>query len=230
MNKKIIAIIPARGGSKGIPKKNIIKFKGKPLIQHSIEYAQESTMVDEIYVSTDSNEIESVARKLNVHIINRPEKISNDTSTTEEAIKHLISSISIRTNAIIVLLQPTSPIRPSNSLDIIIKKFLDDGLDSLFTATELHPLTWSISPEKMQCNYNYKRRPMRQNFSNEKLLYDENGSVYIFSLSMFNKTQNRLGGKIGYYIFPKEYGGQIDTYFDLHILDSIADYIKKDKM
>mgnify|MGYP003752077171 CR=1 FL=1 len=77
--------------------------------------------------------------------------------------------------------------------------------------------------------YNYSNRPRRQDFNKKDLIYDENGSVYIFTNKIFIEKNNRLGGKIGHYIFKEEYGKQIDTYFDLHILNSIAQYLNKDK-
>ena len=90
-NKKIYAIIPARGGSKGIPKKNIIDFDGHPLIYHSIDFAKKSKFVDEVIVSTDSHEIKTIAEKYHVNILSRPENISKDDSSTELAIKHMIN-------------------------------------------------------------------------------------------------------------------------------------------
>ena len=91
MSKQYVAIIPARGGSKGIPKKNIKKFLGKPLVQHSIDYAKESNLINQIILTTDDSEIMEVGKKNNITIINRPKKISGDKATTESAIEHVIS-------------------------------------------------------------------------------------------------------------------------------------------
>ena len=117
--KNIVAIIPARGGSKGIPKKNIINFLGKPLLSHSIEYAKESNLVTSIYVSTDDNKIEDVAIEYGAEIIHRPNSISGDNATTESAIEHFLENIS--NPDIIVLLQPTSPLRTSRDIDNAIE-------------------------------------------------------------------------------------------------------------
>ena len=86
--KNIIAIIPARGGSKGIPKKNIINFSGKPLLTHSIEYAKTSNLISDIYVSTDDSEITKIALDNNVSVIDRPQSISGDLASTESALIH----------------------------------------------------------------------------------------------------------------------------------------------
>ena len=103
-----------------------------------------------------------------------------------------------------------------------LKKIVDKNLDSIFTISTLHPLTWNIIDGKIKSNYNYKQRPRRQDFTDNKILYDENGSVYIFTREHFELTNNRLGGKIGYIIFDEEYGHEIDTPQDLKILEQIS--------
>ena len=122
MNNDIITIIPARGGSKGIPGKNIKLFNGIPLIIHSIEYAQSIIPNNHIFVSTDCSEIKKIAKYLHVNIIDRPENISGDNASTESAISHTLKNIGFTTKNII-LLQPTSPFRPINSLSKIIGHF-----------------------------------------------------------------------------------------------------------
>ena len=90
--KNVYAIIPARGGSKGIPKKNIINFDGLPLIGHSILYAKKSNLIDKIFVSTDCDDIKNISNTFDVNIIKRPKNISQDNSSTELTIKHVIES------------------------------------------------------------------------------------------------------------------------------------------
>src|SRR4030043_1395576 len=92
-NKKIIAIIPARGGSKGIPKKNIINFSGRPLLAWSIEDAKNSSLIDAVYVSTDDKEIAKVSQKYGAEVIWRPKEISGDFSPSEDTLKHAINEI-----------------------------------------------------------------------------------------------------------------------------------------
>ena len=226
-NKKIYAIIPARGGSKGIPKKNIIDFDGYPLIYHSINFAKQSKLVDEVIVSTDSHEIETIAEKYHVNILSRPENISKDDSSTELAIKHMINELNINSNSIIVLLQPTSPIRPIGVLDKMLVDFVNENFDSMVSISPCHPLNWKLKSDELICQYDYKNRPMRQQFKKDDFIYDENGSVYIFNPKLIIKNNNRLGGKIGYEIFPEEFGRQIDTFLDLEILRATAKYLNK---
>ena len=227
MSTKYIAIIPARGGSKGVPKKNIKEFLGKPLIEHSINYAKESKFIEKIILTTDNEEIKKIGKDNNITVVNRPKEISGDKATTESAIEHVISLFKFSIDTTIVLLQPTSPIRPKNSLDKMIKIFNEQLYDSMLTLSPIHPLTWKIDNKKTECMYDYSNRPRRQDFKEKDLIYDENGSVYIFTNKIFIKKNNRLGGKIGHYIFKEEYGRQIDTPLDFKLLETIGKYLKR---
>ena len=226
-NKKIYTIIPARGGSKGIPKKNIIDFDGYPLIYHSINFAKKSKFVDEVIVSTDSHEIKKIAESYQACTLDRPENISRDDSSTELTIKHIIHEFNIHSDSIIVLLQPTSPIRPIGILDKMLVDFINNNFDSMLSISPCHPLNWKLKSDELICQYDFKNRPMRQQFKKDDFIYDENGSIYIFNPKLIIKNNNRLGGKIGYEIFPEEYGHQIDTFLDLEILRATAKYLNE---
>jgi CMP-N,N'-diacetyllegionaminic acid synthase len=229
MNHKYIVIIPARGGSKGVPGKNIKSFLGKPLVEHSIDYAKESKMVNQIILTTDSEEIKEIGNNREVLVVDRPKNLSGDKATTESAIEHVISLYNFSFNTIFILLQPTSPLRPKNSLDKMIGMFNKKKYDSMLTLSPIHPLTWKIKNQNPECMYDYLNRPRRQDFDKNDLIYDENGSVYIFTNQIFSKVNNRLGGKIGYYIFDEEYGKQIDTPLDFELLETIGNYLNKGK-
>ena len=233
-NRKVYTIIPARGGSKGVPKKNIKKFNNIPLINHSIKYAQSSEYIDGIIITTDCKNIkkivaESFTDSNKITIIQRPSELATDEATTESAIKHVIDSSAFEKESIFVLLQPTSPLRPKNSLTEILKKFIDKNYDSLLTLSPVHPLTWKLNENGIECMYDYLNRPRRQDIKFKDYIYDENGSVYVFSLEIFEKKYNRLGGNIGYILFEEEYGKQIDTPLDFKLLESISNYLKKGK-
>jgi N-acylneuraminate cytidylyltransferase len=225
--KKIIVIIPARGGSKGIPKKNLKNFLGKPLVEHSIDYAKEYEFVDQIILSTDDIKIMSIGQKHKITLVERPRKIAGDSATTESAIEHIIKLFNFSEQTIIILLQPTSPLRPTNSLDKMLNIFIKDKYDSMLTLSPIHPLTWKIYSDKIKSMYDFLNRPRRQDFKEKDLIYDENGSVYIFTNKLFKEKRNRLGGKIGNYIFKEEYGRQIDTPLDFKILEAIGCFLKK---
>lgn len=218
----ITTIIPARGGSKGVPGKNIKDFCGKPLIVHSIEYAIDSKLPDTIYVSTDDERIAEVSKNAGAEIIERPAEIAGDTATTESAIEHALSVMDIQPD-IIVLLQATSPLRPKYSLDKALQHFIDGGFDSLLSISPTHRFFWRIEDDIAKPKYDYSNRPRRQDMKPEDIRYVENGSLYILTREHFEKTENRLGGKIGYFIFPEKYSMEIDTNQDFILLETIAE-------
>ena len=133
---KILAFIPARGGSKGIPNKNIKLFNGKPLIEWTINSALKSKLISKVIVSSDSKKILSISKKLGADIVLRPKNISGDFATTESAIKHYIKNTKESFDTI-VLLSPTSPIRKMKDIDNAIKEFKSKKQDSCFSASIL---------------------------------------------------------------------------------------------
>lgn len=225
---EIFCIIPARGGSKGVPQKNIRPFLDQPLITHSIEYAINSKLVTRVFVSTDDEQITSISQQAGAKIIPRPAEISGDTATTESAIDHALSwwqNLGLIPD-IIVLLQPTSPLRPTGSLDQALQHFQDQGFDSLLSISPTHRFFWKVEGAEARAEYDYKNRPRRQDMDNADIRYVENGSVYIFTRKHFAKTKNRLGGRIGYTVFPEEYSPEIDTLTDFALIEKIAANLK----
>lgn len=195
---RIIAIIPARGGSKGIPKKNIIDFCGKPLLAWSIENARSSSMVNEVYVSTNDAEIAGVAEKYGAKVIKRPDEISGDTAKSEDALKHVIIEVQKNNPTKIdyaVFLQATSPLREAGDIDNAINKIISENADSLFSGADLKDFCiWKNNNDILESvNYDYKNRGRRQDFGEQ---YVENGSIYVFKPEILFKNNNRLGGKI----------------------------------
>lgn len=225
----IIAIIPARGGSKGVPGKNIRQFAGKPLIVHSIEYALNTPGIDAVYVSTDDENIAEISQNADAEIIRRPAEISGDSATTESAIEHALSVIGLSPD-IVVLLQPTSPLRPHNGLQAALEKFIKGNYDSLLSVSPSHRFFWKCSGEIAVPEYDFMNRPRRQDVKPEEMHYVENGSLYIFTLKNFVNHKNRLGGKIGFVIFPEEYSMEIDSESDFIMLETIHDRIEKDRI
>ena len=216
-----IAFIPARGGSKGISQKNIKEFAGKPLIVHSIDYALDSQLINEVVVSTDDSLISKISTDAGGIVINRPAELATDTATTESAIEHYLSLSKTKPD-IIVLLQSTSPLRPKGSLDNALDHFEKGGYDSLLSVCPTHRFYWRIKgDETTYAEYNYLNRPRRQDMEIEDMRYVENGSMYIFSREHFEKTGNRLGGKIGYVQWPEEYSVEIDSPLDFKFAELI---------
>lgn len=213
----IVAIIPARAGSKGIKDKNIIEFCGRPLLAWSIQQAKNSKQVNSVYVSTDGREIAEVAKKFGAEVIVRPYSISSDYATSESALLHALSEIEKKEEIdAVVFLQATSPLRRQGDIDAAIEKFVRDGLDSLFSVAILDDYCiWEKKNGQLSSlTYDYKNRGRRQE---REPYYLENGSIYIFKPDVIKKYNNRLGGKIGMYEMPFSQSFEIDTSRDVYV-------------
>lgn len=218
--QNIIAIIPARGGSKGIPRKNIIDFCGKPLLAWSIIQAQLAPQITNVYVSSDSSEILDCAEKYNAIGIRRPADIAGDTATSESAIIHACEQVGAHAD-VIVFLQPTSPLRKPDDIKNAIEVFCSSDIDSLFSSCELHDfLTWEKDEAGVlrSINYNYHNRTRRQD---RGVQYVENGSIYVFNKESLYKYNNRLGGKIGMCFMDFFQSFEIDSQDDVDLLTMI---------
>ena len=176
MNKKTIAIIPARGGSKRLPNKNLLLLNGIPLVAHSILYAfANAPIIDDVYVSSNDNEIKKIALQLGAKVIDRPENISGDFEPTVSALRHVLESINDNEIENIILLQPTNPLRPENLLNEAFAKYQELNCDSLFTVSQNHHKLGKIENSKfIPFNYNIGQRSQ-----DLEPLYFENGLLYI---------------------------------------------------
>ena len=175
MPNKTIAIIPARGGSKRLPNKNILLLGNYPLLVHSILFAQaNSEIIDEVYVSTDDAEIREIALQFGAKVIDRPKAISGDLEPTITALQHVLQSINEEIENV-VLLQPTNPLRPQNLLKECFEKFVETNSDSLFTVSKNHHKLGKISNDKF-VPFNYEIGQRSQDLDP---LYFENGLIYI---------------------------------------------------
>jgi N-acylneuraminate cytidylyltransferase len=216
---KILCIIPARGGSKGIPKKNIIPFADKSLIGHTITQSLNSKYITDVVVSSDCDEILNVSKTYGAKTIIRPDDISTDTSTSESALLHTIESIGGDYDYV-VFLQATSPLRTTQDIDNCIKTTIEGEYDSLFSASILEDmLIWKSNGDNlMSVNYDYKNRKRRQDSETQ---YVENGSIYVFKKEGFIDNNNRLFGKIGLSLMESWKMFEIDSMEDLELCEII---------
>jgi N-acylneuraminate cytidylyltransferase len=217
----VIAIIPARGESKRLPRKNIIDFCGKPLIVWSILQSLESTFVEEVYVSSDSEEILDVAEKNGALGIKRPTELAADTSTSESALLHALDQVEKSPGnkaELVVFLQATSPLREVADIDGAVRKLRDDGADSLFSSSKLEDFfIWEQRPEGLNSlNFDFKKRARRQDV---KPQYVENGSIYVFKTEILRKYNNRLGGNITTYEMEFWKTWEIDSMDDKELCE-----------
>jgi YrbI family 3-deoxy-D-manno-octulosonate 8-phosphate phosphatase len=217
--KKIIAIIPARGGSRSIPNKNIIDFCGKPLIAWTIDQAANSKYISSIYVSTDDEKISIVSSKYGADIIKRPHEIATDSSPSEDALMHALLMVEKKKKIdTVVFLQATSPLRTTKDIDDAIEFFNCNRGDSLFSASVLGDFcVWSKKRGVLESiTFDYNNRGMRQE---RDPYYLENGSIYIFKPEILRKYKNRLGGKILLFFMPYWKSYEIDTVEDFEICE-----------
>jgi YrbI family 3-deoxy-D-manno-octulosonate 8-phosphate phosphatase len=199
--KRIVAIIPARGGSKGIPGKNIMDFCGKPLLAWSILQAKQAKTIDEVYVTSDDEAILKVAEDYGAIPISRPAKFSTDTATSESALLHALDHIEkegAMNVDLVVFLQATSPLREPEDIDGAVHKLINEKADSLLSTGRLEIFfIWGETDKGFtSLNYDYRRRQRRQDLKSQ---YVESGSIYIFEPDILRKTNNRLGGEIANY-------------------------------
>lgn len=225
---EILAIIPARGGSQGIPCKNIKPVAGKPLLAYTIEHALASKQVTRIIVSTDSDDIQQVAGEYGADVVPRPAELSGNEASSESALIHAIDYLAEHEGYqpdLIVFLQATSPIRGPGDIDNAISKLREDNADSLLSVTETHRFLWRQQDQQAQpVNYDFANRPRRQDKPQE---YQENGSIYVFKPWVLRELGNRLGGKVTLYEMDYWSSFEIDTLEDLALVEWIMIHHRK---
>lgn len=198
----ILGLIPARGGSKGVPRKNIRIINGKPLIAWTIEKAKESKLLDRVVVSTEDGEIAQVAREYGAEVLQRPAELAVDTAATQEVMVH---ALQVFPADVLVLLQPTSPCRSDGLIDECIEAFFAGDYDSLATG--------------FMCDYkeygsNTLPRQQIQGF-----FYDD-GNVYVIKACNI-LAGDRYGKKLGKKIVSRYENAEIDDMFDFWLLEQI---------
>jgi len=219
----ILAVIPARGGSKGIPRKNLRRILGVPLVTHSIRHAQESVLVDHVIVSTDDDEIVGVSSAAGADVVRRPPEIAGDTASSESALLHALDVLADRQMEepeLVVFLQATSPVRRPDHIDGAIRLLWDGDYDSVFSSSPNHGFVWEVQDgeDPVPLTYEPSHRPMRQEIG-ERLV--ENGSIYVVKTRVLRETGLRLGGRIGVYRMGFLEGLQIDEPEDLELIERV---------
>lgn len=218
----IAAIIPARGGSKGIPHKNIQLLAGKPLIVYSIEQAQRARYLGRVFVSTDDEQIAQISIDAGGEVINRPAELAVDQASSESALLHALSTWRSQgyDPDIVVFLQCTSPIRTALDIDAAVNQLVRNEADSLLSVVPSHRFVWTKKPDgsPQSVNFDYRHRQRRQDMPAQ---YVENGSIYMFKPWVLEQEKNRLGGKMDLYIMPEESTFDIDVPLDFELVEFI---------
>jgi|TARA_R110000824_G_scaffold275615_3_gene464269 N-acylneuraminate cytidylyltransferase len=210
---KIVSLTLARGGSKGLPRKNLALLQGRPLIYYAIE-ASKTSKVDQTWVSTEDKEIASVSLSLGASVIDRPDDLATDTSKCEESLLHFAENVDFD---IIVFIQTTSPLVTSEDINKGIDLLQTGDYDSVFSVTEEHWVPkWT--KDMTPINWDHFKRPRRQEM---ETTFIENGAFYITTKNFLLKHKNRYGGNIGYVEIPLSRSFQIDSLEELELIGKL---------
>ncbi len=229
--EKLLCVIPARGGSVGIPKKNLRLLYGVPLVEHSIQHALDAGIPNaQIVVSSDDPEVLNIANQKGVVAHHRPSELCTNTASTESALLDAVKADDSWVEHIL-LLQPTSPIRFPKTVLGFIEFYFEEKYDSALTTTQFHDFFWSWDKHddhsgpagSWEPSYNVVERPRRQELAFTDDEFFDNGNMYLTRRSVLEKKKSRLGGHVGVYPISELEGMQIDTPFDLALFQAIFD-------
>ena len=225
-NKTFLAIIPARGGSKRLPRKNILDLCGKPLIAYTIEAALKSKYISKVIVSSDDEEILNIAKEYKADFIKRPDELARDTTPTEPVVEHILQNIKDLGNySYLVLLQPTSPLRDEKDIDEAISKLIQEkDATALISVKEID--------NKILKAFKINNNGYLEGISNNKYpfmrrqdlpkVFMPNGAIYIISINEFLKTKRLFSDNAISYLMNEEKSLDIDTIDDF---EKIKNYI-----
>lgn len=215
MSPSCLAVIPARGGSKGVPRKNVRLLAGRPLVAHAIVAARGARGITRTVVSTDDEEIAQVTQDWGAEVVKRPDELSGDQATSESAVLHALESLRLRENyepELVMLIQCTSPLTISNDLDKLMVDLLEKGADSAFTACPFGHFLWrEVEGRAQGVNHEGARRKRRQDLAPQ---YLETGAAYVMRTARFIETGERFCGRSVLSISPAERCLEIDDPAD----------------
>jgi CMP-N,N'-diacetyllegionaminic acid synthase len=230
MNDRLLCLVPARGGSKGLPGKNLRDVGGKPLIVWTVEHAlalaaevstSTGSIAVDVVVSTDDPAIADVARRAGAEVpFLRPEELAQDTTTTEPVVLHAIDELERlgRAPGQVMLLQATSPVRLPGTLARALTQFHDDGADSMVGVVAHAPFLWRLADPPVP-EYDVAHRMRRQEMTPTDLRYRETGSLYLTRTAVYRERGNRLGGRISLFLMDEVEGIDVDTELDIAIAE-----------
>ena len=216
---KILAIVPARGGSKGIPRKNVLPVAGKPLIAWTLDACREASSVDRTVVTTDDAEIARISREHGAEVVQRPPELATDTALVDPALVHVIEHLRESDGYVpdyIAYLQCTSPLTVAADIDGAVAKALETDADVVVPVCEFYYFLWRPGDSATGINHDHRVRPRRQDMDPQ---FIENGSVYILRTSGFLEAKHRFFGKIALFEMPLERFQEIDEPDDMKRAD-----------
>jgi N-acylneuraminate cytidylyltransferase len=222
----VCAIIPARGGSKGVPGKNLRRVGGVPLVGRSVMAARAAVRVQRVFVSTDDPAIAEVAREHSAEVIARPAGLSGDTASSESALLHALDMLREAEGyrpSILIFLQCTSPFTQAGDIDAAVAAVADGGADTAFSAWSAHLFLWRRAADggAVGVNHDKLRRLRRQEREPE---FAENGAVYAMRREGFERHRHRFFGRTAVVEMPQLRSLEIDELADLGVADGLAPF------
>ncbi|MBY5947301.1 cytidylyltransferase domain-containing protein [Photobacterium rosenbergii] len=231
-NKKVLAVIPARGGSKRLPGKNTKLLNGKPLIAWSIEAAKSSQLIDRVVVSTDDEGIASVSRAFGADVpFLRPAGLSGDHASTDSAIIHALDTLPME-YGVVVILQPTSPLRTADDIDNALAMLNDTGVNGVVSVCECeHPPLWSNTlPDDRLMGGFLRPSVLGKRSQDLQQYYRLNGCLYAFDVEAYRQRQGTYySDDVKAYIMPSERSVDIDTQVDFCFAEALISYFSDGK-
>jgi len=224
-----LAIIPARGGSKGIPRKNLRPLAGKPLIAYNIEQALRSRFISRLVVSTDDAEIAQIARQYGAEVVTRPAEISGDRASSESALLHVLAALEAEEGYrpdLLVFLQCTSPLTLAEDIDGTVQALLDEKADTALAVIPFHYFLWRDQEDGAEgINHDKRVRPLRQEREPQ---YLETGAVYVMKVDGFRQARHRFFGKTALHVMPADRRLEIDDPVDFQVAEVLMQEQKRE--
>ena len=219
----ILVIIPARGGSKGVPRKNIKLLAGKPLISYTIQAALQSKYAMRVVVSTDDDEIAEISKNCGAEVLKRPKELAKDTSATIDSVFHVIKDYETDyLPDVIVLLQPTSPLRSAEDIDNALNLFFQKKSDSLISVCEVeHSHFWCFTLENTRLISLFDDELLKKRRQDLPSVYRPNGAIFISTPKILYQFKSFYSNNIRPYKMTVEKSIDIDTEFDFDLAELI---------
>ncbi|MBF0231436.1 MAG: acylneuraminate cytidylyltransferase family protein [Desulfamplus sp.] len=217
--KRLLAVVTARGGSKRLPRKNLLNLGGKPLIAWSIEAALKSKFIDRTVVSTDDEEIAEVSRHYGAEVpFIRPAELSSDEATSEDTVFHAIDMLVEQGDLFdyVILLQPTSPLRTAKHIDEAVSQLIERNASSVISVcqAEHHPLWCNTLDDNLRMN-NFLRPEFNKRSQDLPTYYRLNGAIYLIDIKLLRQYKSLFPQTKSYaYIMTQESSCDVDTHID----------------
>ncbi len=225
-NKQVLCLILARGGSKGVPRKNIKILHGKPLIKHSIDVAKQTAYIDKIFVSTDDKKIKEISMNAGASVIDRPSELASDSAEYLQAVKHMLGSIKAKPDSMIVLLEVTLPIRKMTDVKNCIECF-NSNVDCVVSVMEAKVHPGFMFRSKGDLLVRYDETINLKNRQEMEKLYAYTGSILVTNVNFLqNQDSVVFGGRMKGYLLDEKSSLDIDSPFDFDMCEFVLNSYK----